>query len=239
MFTIPVKKLFKKYSDKGFFMKARKIHKESAGKRTVARRQDKWLFLKPYYIIHQFNAVVKGLINYYNGSERLSDLYHILYALRRSAALTLAHHKKKTSAKWAFKTWGPDLTVPVQNSKNNRSISFYFPTLEKLKFRWGALDINDISRNQIAGFNVPKSMHLVKSAKDLKCSIPDCHNQATDWHHIRHKRKIKDSGNSRLLAVAFARQIPVCKKHHTSIHSGRYDGPSLKKILGFECDDME
>lgn len=75
-------------------MKARKIHREKAGQRTVARRQDKWLSLKPFFIIQQFNAVVEGLVEFDSGSERLMNLYPILYALRRFAASTLAHHNK-------------------------------------------------------------------------------------------------------------------------------------------------
>jgi hypothetical protein len=75
-------------------MKAHKIHREKAGESTVARRQDKWLSLKPYYIIQLFNAVVKGLVEFDSGSDRLMNLYPILYTLRRFAALTLAHHNK-------------------------------------------------------------------------------------------------------------------------------------------------
>jgi retron-type reverse transcriptase len=232
MFTIPVKQLFKKYANKGFFMKAK--NKEQ---RMVARRQDKWLFLKPYYIIHRYNSVVKGLINYYKGSERLHNMYHIIYTLRRSAALTLAHHKMQKTAKWAFKTWGPNLTVSLDSrGTKERSISFYFPSLEQHTVRWGAEDVNDVSLNKIAGYQIPKSMALVRKASDLQCAIPECNNQAKDWHHIRHKRKIggSESDSQRIFVVAFARQIPVCKKHHNLIHSGKYDGVSLKKIPGYE-----
>jgi retron-type reverse transcriptase len=236
MFTIPVHKLFKKYSDKGFFIRAKKGNLGGTGERTVARRQDKWLFLKPYYIIHRYNAVVRGLINYYKGSERLSDLYHIIYTLRRSAALTLAHHKNKKTAQWAFKTWGPELKVAMGEGENDseKHVEFYFPSLEQHKNRWGQENVNDISRNLISGFPVPKSMALIQSASELACSIPGCHNQASDWHHLRHKRKIGQSGSARVLAVAFARQIPVCKRHHELIHTGKYDGVNLKKIPGYE-----
>jgi group II intron reverse transcriptase/maturase len=238
MFTIPVKNLFKKYVDKGFFMYAKKGHRNKAGERIVARRQNKWLFLKPYYIIHRYNAAVRGLINYYSGSERLHNLYHIIYTLKRSAALTLAHHKKKTTAKWAFQTWGPDLTTFLPNSSNtkDRSIGFLFPSLVQHKTRWKTFNVNDLSRKEIAGYPIPKSMALVRVASDLKCAIPECNNQAKDWHHIRHKRKIGGSENNstRIFVVAYARQIPVCKSHHVLIHSGKYDGVSLKKIPGYE-----
>ena len=232
MFSVPVSKLFKKYADKGFFTKARK----GTVDKYVARRQDKWLYLKPYFIVQRYNSVVRGLINYYSGSERLMDTYHVIYGLRRSAALTLAHHKKRTSAQWAFKTWGSNLKVelPCSSATKVKSVEFFFPSLEKRNYRWGSLNINEVSGKVISGFPLAKTMTLVKAAKELQCSIPNCYNQASDWHHIRHRRKVAGSGSEKSFQVVHARQIPVCKKHHRDIHMGTYDGVNLKKIHGYE-----
>ena len=234
MFSVPVAQLFKKYADKGFFTKARK----GTVDKYVARRQDKWLFLKPYFIVQRYNSVVRGLINYYSGSERLMDIYHVIYTLRRSAALTLAHHKKRISAKWAFKTWGPNLKVelPCPSTDKVKNAEFFFPSLEKHNYRWGSSDIGEVSRKVIAGFPLAKTMTLVKAAKELQCSIPNCNNQASDWHHIRHRRKVAGTDSEKSFQVVHARQIPVCKKHHRDIHAGRYDGVSLNKIHGYETE---
>lgn len=237
MFTIPVQKLFKKFSEKGFFFRAKKGNKKGSGERIVARRQDKWLFLQPYFIVQRFNAVVRGLVNYYSGSERLSDLYHVLYTLRRSAALTLAHHKKKKNAKWAFDTWGPSLKVFRSDLKTNQDkhIEFLWPSLESYPYRWHVGEVDKIARYRVEGFSLPKSMALVRSAKDLSCAIPGCENRADEWHHIKHKRRIGGIGlKNRAFVIAYARQIPVCKEHHIQIHSGKYDGHNLKKIPGYE-----
>jgi hypothetical protein len=93
-FEIPVKRLYERYEARGFFQKAKKGNK---GK-YVPRRCDKLLFGSPLMIISRYKAIFNGLINYYRGSERLSDLYNFLYVLRRSAALTLAHHHRERTA---------------------------------------------------------------------------------------------------------------------------------------------
>ena len=37
--------------------------------------------------------------------------------------------------------------------------------------------------------------------------------------------------------LIFANQIPVCREHHIEIHNGKYDGPSLRKIKGYQIED--
>ena len=37
----------------------------------------------------------------------------------------------------------------------------------------------------------------------------------------------------------FAKQIPVCKKHHVMIHNGQYNGPSLIKLKGYVVGDWD
>ena len=65
----------------------------------VGRRQDKWLFLpSDQDVIYRFNAVIRGINGYYSGSTQKSVLSRFYFALRKSAALTLAHrHKKKST----------------------------------------------------------------------------------------------------------------------------------------------
>lgn len=228
-FTVPLERLYKKYAEKGFFQKAKK----NKAIRYVGKKQDKYMFMEPYYIIERYNAVVRGLVNYYSGSERLSHMYRLLYDLRRSAALTLAHSKKRKSAAWSFTKWGNNLKI--QHDK--KETQFYFPSLEKRKERWAKGDVNEITRTKIHGFAYPKTLSFVKSASELECAIPKCSNQASEWHHIRHVRKIGGKGLKRQFVLAAARQIPVCKKHHSQIHNGQYDGPNLRGIKGYEIDE--
>jgi hypothetical protein len=42
---------------------------------------------------------------------------------------------------------------------------------------------------------------------------------AGDWHHVRHQKKIKGTGRKKIITTYTAKQIPVCKVHHTLIHN--------------------
>ena len=238
MFGVPIERLVKRYAEKGFLQKAKKGNQD----KYVARYQTKFVFLQPYYLISRYNAVVRGLVNYYSGSERRSALGELIHTLRRSAALTLAHQQKKQSARYAFQRWGKDLTASTttrSDSSEERSISFKTPSLANTGTRWSAGDINEVTRKRIIGFAYPKTMVLVSRAQDLLCAIPDCDSQAEQWHHIKHRRKVKGEGWGHARVVATARQIPVCKHHHRQIHAGKYDGISLKNLKAYEDDSEE
>lgn len=238
MFGVPIERLVKRYAEKGFLQKAKKGNQE----KYVARYQTKYVSLQPYFLISRFNAVVNGLVNYYSGSERRSVLSELIHTLRRSAALTLAHQQKMRCARYAFQRWGKDLTISTaycSKSSEERTISFKMPSLANTGTRWSAGDVNEVTRKRDIGFAYPKTMVLVSKAQDLQCAIPDCGSQAGQWHHIKHRRKIKGEGWGHARVVATARQIPVCKHHHRLIHAGKYDGISLKKLKSYEHHSEE
>lgn len=95
-FAIPLERLFQRFSDRGFFQRITTKKKE----KFVGKRVDKWLFLQnDYEIILRFNSIIRGIIYYYSGSTYRSSLDRFWHAMRKSAALTLAHKFKKRSAK--------------------------------------------------------------------------------------------------------------------------------------------
>jgi predicted HNH restriction endonuclease len=91
----------------------------------------------------------------------------------------------------------------------------------------------------IQGNPIPKTLTLACSASDLPCGIPNCPNMAGDWHHVKHQKKIKGTERKKIITAYTAKQIPVCKAHHTLIHNGKYDGPSLKKLRGYTPSDLK
>ena len=234
---VPLERLFNRFAERGFFQKARK------GKATklVARRQDKWLFMSDVHIVKRYNAVVRGISNYYSLSTRQSVLYELFYSLRKSCALTLAHKHKKKHAKWAFDKYGKNLRIAVDCSKE--PIGFYLPNISKdvygskSKKKSKEVSMSDLIM-KIQGTTIPSTLHAVCHASELDCCIPGCTNKASDWHHIKHRKKYKGSDSTRKLLSYTAKQIPICKAHHVSIHSGKYDGPSLRKLKGFIPEDF-
>jgi len=238
-FSIPLERLFIRYAERGFFMKA----KWGAPDRMVGRRQDKWLFLNTdQEVIHRFNSVIRGINNYYSGSTQKSVLSRFYFALRKSAALTLAHRHKKKSTWWAFKKFGKDLTIAYKNKKKNEiSVKFEIPKTSKAEWNLNS-SINSNTSDVlpvIQGVPVPKSLNIVCSASELPCAVPGCPNQAAHWHHLKHQRKIKSKNHQKNVLALTAKQIPVCKSHHSLIHSGKYDGQSLRKMKGYTISDFD
>jgi hypothetical protein len=132
-FSIPVKRLYARYAEKGFFMKAKKGNNT----KYVARRMDKLVCKSPSEIIKYYNYIFKGLINYYSGSDRLSDLYGFLVALKRSAALTISHFYKKKTAKWAFNKYGNNLRIPLKVDISGRPLKYIELTIPSLNKKIG------------------------------------------------------------------------------------------------------
>lgn len=242
-FSPPVKKLVERAKDRGFLMSSRRGKINS---KLVARRYDKWLFLPPQDIVKRFKSVIKGIIQYYQGCQQRSDLYELLWMYKRSCALTLAHHNKFKSWQKAVQKYGKDLTVEYKG-KNGKSLTVdcSIPSLEgggrfKTKVHQNAFPQTMEKSLSQPGRVVPKTLYEMQSVSELMCHIPNCPNKAEAWHHVKHRKKAKISSASKQNQVAlFAKQIPVCKKHHVMIHNGQYNGPSLIKLKGYVAGDWD
>jgi group II intron reverse transcriptase/maturase len=239
-FSIPTQKLIKKYAGKGFLQKAKK----GKNLKYVARRIDKFLHLVgDNVVINRFNSILRGLANYYSGSEYPSALNELYELLRRSCALTLAHRHKMRSAKSAFTRWGKNLTINynVTNKKKeviHKSVSFELPSVSTGKWKSG--NLNDFLSNATPKSSpLPKTLSGIVSASELDCCIPKCPNKASQWHHVSNKKRSKRRSSSEAFTAAYkTKQVPVCLAHHTLITNGKYDGPSLRKMLGFNSTNF-
>lgn len=230
-FAIPLERLFQRFADRGFF----KWVKNKKSSKYVGRRVDKWLFLKnEYEIILRFNSVIRGIQYYYSGSTYRSTLDRFWHTIRRSAALTLAHKFKKRSAKWAFSKFGSELVVV--NPKNGKKIKLLMPTVGEHKFRDGQLNYVLAIPKSVS---LPITLNAICSAEGLNCAIPNCTLKAKEWHHIKHRKRIKGNSLQRSINAYVAKQIPLCLNHHNLIHSGKYDGPSIRKLPGYTPSDFD
>lgn len=241
-FSAPIKKLLERAKLRGFVMANRRGKINS---KIVARRYDKWLFLQPERIVQRFKNIMTSIINYYQGCEQRSDLYELLWLYKRSCALTLAHHHKKRGHKAAISLYGPDLTVRYKTKKGKeQSVNCKIPSLKGGGRFKKIISIHSFPQTiektlELPGNSVPKTLHDLKSANDLMCHIPNCPNQADHWHHVKHRRKLKiKTMVAQRIAALMAKQIPVCKEHHKLIHCGKYNGPSLATLKGYNLEDL-
>ena len=224
-FAIPLERLFQRFADRGFFQ----LIKTKKSSKFVGRRVDKWLFLKnEYEIILRFNSVVRGIQYYYSGSTYRSTLDRFWHAMRKSAALTLAHKFKKRSAKWAFSKFGSELTVV--NPKNGKETKLLMPTVGEHKFKNGELNYMLVVPK---GVPLPITLAAICSAEELDCAIPNCTQKAKEWYHVRYRKRIKGNSTQRSITAYLAKQIPLCADHHYLVHNSKYDGPSIRKLPGY------
>lgn len=227
--AVPLNKLFNKFCERGFFMKA----KNRNSSKIVGRRLDKWLFLdSPYEVIIRFNSVIRGVAYYYSGSTYRSVLDRFYSVMKRSAALTLAHMHKKRNVIWAYNKYGHELKI---TSKTGKVVSLLMPKIGKHAFRSGDLQY---ALAIPTGVPIPTTFTAVCSAKELNCAIPNCTLNASQWYNLRHRKRIKGSLLLRKISAHCAKQIPICLNHHQLIHSGKYDGPSIKKLPGYMPSDF-
>lgn len=169
-FNVPLNRIFAKFCERGFFQKVKK--KEFY--KMVSRRVDKWLFLDtPYEVILRFNSVIRGVGFYYSGSTYGATLNRFYIAMKRSAALTLAHMHKKHSAKWALNKYGPELKV---FSKTGKVATLLIPEIENHIFRDGELQY---ALAIPAGTPLPNVLMAKSNVPELNCVIPNCTLKAT------------------------------------------------------------
>ena len=199
-----------------------------------------------FEVVKRFNSVINCIANYYCGTEYSSALSELWHLLKHSLALTLAHRHKKRTAKSSFQKWGNDLVInyEVKNKgkTEQRSVCFKVPDISYGKFKKpGALqgDFNWLMRSTTPqGTVFPKSLSGIVSASELSCSIPHCPNQAEKWHHVTPRKRAKRKNRSAIDIAYKMRQIPVCSIHHTLITSGKYDGPSLRKLPTYDVGNV-
>jgi len=242
-FSVPTRRLLKRYMNKGFLQ----ITKKGKSIKYAARRVDKWIFLPDdFEVVKRYNAVMRGIANYYCGTEYPSALQELWDLLRRSLALTLAHRHKKRTAKAAFLKWGRDLVIEYEVNKKGktekRSVGFEVPKIGYGKFkRPGALQGELswlMSSTSPKGAVFPKTLSGIVSAGELPCAIPHCPNMANEWHHVTPRKRVKRK-NRRAIEVAYnTRQIPICSVHHKLITYGKYDGPSLRKLPAYDAGNV-
>lgn len=152
--------------------------------------------------------------------------------MRRSAALTLAHMHRKRNANWAFDKYGPELKV---FSKTGKVVSLFIPAVGKHTFKDGDLQY---ALAIPSGVPIPTNLPIICSAKELSCVIPNCTLKASQWYYVKHRKRIKCGLVQRKISAYCAKQIPICSNHYLLIHSGKYDGPSIKKLPGYTPNDF-
>jgi group II intron reverse transcriptase/maturase len=202
----PIKKLILKLIDHGF-----------VNKKNKPKAITKWIFLDPQEIILRYNAVMRGILNYYSGVENKNLLSQIIWILKFSAVFTLAR-KWNISPVKVFKKLGKNLTVKykTQSGKKEKYISIYKQSLSRTR-KLSLMLYENFDPFVVKYYSV-RSNHVW----DQNCII--CREQKNiEMHHVRHLRKKKVKGFTQIMQQLNRKQIPVCRDCHLKIHMGQYN----------------
>jgi group II intron reverse transcriptase/maturase len=176
-------------------------------------------------IIEEYNAVLLGYLNYYSFVANRHALRRIAYILQFSAAKTLAN-KHRTSMRKIFRKHGGHLFVSVVNPSGKvKATNLKYPLVWKAqtnrfltKARPSALEV----------FTVQNKLRT-RTKIDEHCCICASVDRVS-MHHLKHVRKGGETlkGFDAIMARLNRKQLPACHNCHVEIHSGRYDGKSLR-----------
>jgi hypothetical protein len=183
-----------------------------------AQPKYQWLGYTHKEIILAYNSIINGISNYYSFIENMSALARIYNILRSSAAkLLTAKYKLKTQRK-TFQKFGAGLKSPEGTSLIVRK-------------EWKKNPMG-FKKNVNTDLSVIYTSRYTKSILHRICAICSS-NVKVEMHHVKHIRKmnIKLSMMEKSMVSLNRKQIPVCRECHMDIHTGRYDGKSLKDII--------
>lgn len=187
-----------------------------------------WSVLDDDQIIQNYNARLRGLLNYYAFVDNYHKMQWVQYVLQHSAAKTLAL-KHRSSVRKEFKERGNNLKVKITTKNGDeREITL------NLESKWTSVP----TRFMIGGIRTPDEVMervlrlRTRSKLGTHCVVCGADDDI-EMHHVRHIRKMGDTvkGFTRLMATINRKQIPVCHTCHVEIHAGRYDGKKLSDLF--------
>lgn len=176
--------------------------------------------LEDHVIVSHYRSLWLGIFNYYSGCTNRGRLQYIHYLLHMSCAMTLGHRHRMSCSK-IFKKHGKGLTVKIPHT--DKTVSFPYKTTWRLSEKKWFLGKKFITFDRYANL-------VSRSSLGLSCAVCDSNVEPVEMHHVKHVRKqgYRYGGFHQQMALLNRKQIPLCKNCHQRVHSGLYNGPSLK-----------
>nr|YP_010183833.1 hypothetical protein LI437_mgp36 [Coccidioides posadasii]QVG61956.1 hypothetical protein [Coccidioides posadasii] len=222
-FYMPVTHIMSKLQEAGFI----KTYTDQSGEnKLVPNAITRWIFLDHRSIILRYNAVIRGLINYYSFVDNKYSFHSIInFFIHHSCAKTLARKLNLSNRAQAFARFGRYLSSPEENKL--KSISLF--TLDNFKKNTKLLTkctTNPVDPFAVVDWSLRSQINPFEPC--WVCGEP----KDVEMHHVKHIRKggRKPTGFLALMSTLNRKQIPVCKPCHLKIHNGQYNDISLKDL---------
>ena len=181
-------------------------------RKIIPTRKTAWRNLELVDIVSKYGSVWRGILNYYSFADNRSQLNLIQFILHHSCACTIGDKQRLRSRAKVFRKWGKTLEV-------EKGIKFpLFKTLSK---------INHFSHRKVMvkPFEIFKWALRTKSKLGMGCAI--CGTLENVEMHHRRPLKGYDGTLKGIEKAQSRKQIPLCRKCHMMVHSGKYDGPGI------------
>ncbi len=207
----PIDELIARLKTKGFCdEKGKPIHRAP------------WQLLDEDQIVMLYSSINRGIQQYYRPVDNWARVQRIQYILKYSLAKTLAGKRKSKIAKVIN---GGEIKIRTWRKGKEKELAFY-QNHDWTSRRDG---FTQIAKVDIVQMNLRMR---TRSKLGLPCCICDDPDMV-QMHHVRHIRKMDEKHEKGFIRVMIAlnrKQIPVCVRCHKQIHSGQYDGMSLKDL---------
>jgi group II intron reverse transcriptase/maturase len=173
-------------------------------------------------ILKYYNAIIRGIWNYYAFVNNKGALGQIFWVIRESCALTLARKFKLKTQRGAFKKFGKQLTYLAKHAKNEKqkSVSLYKPSLQKERaFFKKELPTDPIDLDNL--MNMSWNNKKTRSSIFETCLI--CGSTPVQMHHLRQIKgmNVKLDFFGKQMAAINRKQVPLCQDHHARLHAGK------------------
>jgi len=181
-------------------------------------------------IVHHFNHLIHGLLNWFSGADNFSKVKGLAQLLRKSCVLTLANKHNK-SQNWVYTVYGSEIVVNKDKPGIkevpliSRSSILNHPSKFNLKSDGSAIDHFDLDNMMGKIFKLNHSLEFFQG-----CSGEGCNEtESIEVHHIvRLHRKVDSDGDTSvidrkgkrvrgllaILTMLNRKQLPLCRKHH-------------------------
>jgi group II intron reverse transcriptase/maturase len=203
--TAPIARIIKKLTETGFIVK------------NEPAPRFRWLHNNHDQIIHLYNSVMRGFLNYYSFAHNYSRLVSLLnHILKQSAAKLLAAKFKLGTRAKVFAKFGPNLTSLNKVSFMRRKPSYKGNYLDFMVSKVNPHKIENLQGLYVTGQS--KSGSIASLYNQICQSCGSSHR--VEMHHVRKMSDLNPKINTidRLMVRAHRKQIPLCRKCHMNKH---------------------
>lgn len=173
-------------------------------------------------ILHLYNSVLRGYLNYYNFAHNYTRVAsYLAYILKESCAKLLAAKYSLSTMAKVHQKYGPNLSITEKSSDGKeKTFSLMTPSYKlTLKFLTSS---SPVIKALFGSVSLATLDHLI-------CAICDS-DYKVEMHHIRQMKDLNPKLNylDKLMVRRRRKQIPLCKECHMAYHKGTLEPPKTR-----------